>query len=166
MKTVWFCGEDEGLITNIAEYVGEELINRDQYVEIIVHSEVQDILGYGLKDTKEDKTIFADRLGFLGNLLHRNKIFALIISKDTSPEDRKLIKQTYENYIQINIGSSKDLLCDLDLSPKEDPKENAKKIIEYLILEKIIPDKAQGSGVYSKEEEEEIRRRLEELGYV
>ena len=36
--------------------------------------------------------------------------------------------------------------------------------MDYLINQKIVPEAAQ--QVYSKEEEEEIRRRLEELGYV
>ncbi len=164
MKTIWFCGNDEEILTGIAEIVGEELINRDQYVELIVKSEVEEILGRGLKNTEEDKSTFTDRLGFLGNLLHRNDIFALIVSKEAKVEDRKKVKEEYKNYIQINVGDFKDLLCDLDLSSKDDTKTNAKKIIEYLILEKLIPEKSH--NIYSKDEEEEIRRRLEELGYV
>ena len=164
MRTLWFCGEDENKLTSISEIVGEELINRGQFVELIVHSEVQEILGQGLKGTIEDKLIFTDRLGFLGHLLHRNNIFALIVSRDASVEGRKMVKQTYKNYIQINIGQSKDLICDLDLNSNENPKENARKIIEYLVLEKLISEKSHST--YSSEEEEEIRRRLEELGYV
>ena len=164
MKTIWFCGNEEEKLTTTAEFVGEELINRDKCVELIVESEVREILGRGLKDTPEDKATFADRLGFLGNLLHRNGIFALIISPNASTEDRKIVKQNYTNYLQINIGDFKDLLCDLDLSLKDTPKENAKKITEYLIFEKIIPEQCQ--TVYSEEEEEEIRERLEDLGYV
>ena len=164
MKTIWFCGEDEKMLTTIAEYVGEELVNRNQCVELIVHSEVGEILGRGLKDTPEDKTTFVDRLGFLGHLLHRNNIFTLVVSQNASVEDRKKVKEEYKNYLQINIGAFKDLLCDLDLSPKDKPKDNAKKIVEYLMLENILPD--QIKEVYSKDEEEEIRRRLEDLGYV
>ena len=164
MKTIWFCGNEEKKLTTIAEFVGEELINRDKNVELIVESEIREILGRGLKDIPEDKATFADRLGFLGNLLHRNDIFALVVSPNTSVEDRKVVKENYKNYLQINIGDFKDLLCDLDLSLKNAPKENAKKIIDYLIFEKIIPEQAQ--EVYSEEEEEEIRKRLEDLGYV
>ena len=65
--------------------------------------------------------------------------------------------------MQINLGE-KDELADILLETKDDPKSNAKKIIECLINQKIIPETSQ--QVYSKEEEEEIRRRLEELGYV
>ncbi len=164
MKTIWFCGNDENTLTSIAEFVGEGLINRDKNVELIVESEVREILGRGLKDTPEDRSTFTDRLGFLGNLLHRNNVFALIISKDATVDDRKKVKQDYGNYLQITIGAFKDLVCDLDLSTKDSEKENAKKIIDYLIFEKIIPEQAQ--EVYSEEEEEEIRRRLEDLGYV
>ena len=164
MKTIWFCGEDEQMLTTIAEYVGEELVNRSQCVELIVHSEINEILGRGLKDIPEDRATFVERLGFLGNLLHRNEIFTLIVSNKASVEDRRKVKEIYKNYIQINIGSFKDLLCDLDLSSKDNPKENAKNIVQYLIFEKIIPEQIQ--EVYSKEEEEEIRRRLEDLGYV
>jgi len=164
MKTIWFCGNDENTLTSIAELVGEELINRDKNVELIVESEIREILGRGLKDNPEDRSTFTDRLGFLGNLLHRNDIFVLIISPNASVEDRKTVKQNYANYIQINIGDFKDLLCDLDLSLKNTPQENAKEIIEYLTLEKLIPERCQ--TVYSEEEEEEIRKRLEDLGYV
>ena len=164
MKTIWFCGENEDALIRIAEGVGEGLINRDQNVELIVHSETQEMLGRGLKDTPEDKATFVDRLGFLGNLLHKNDIFALIVSNNATVEDRKKVKQNYGDYLQINIGAFKDMLCDLDLSTKDSEKENAKKIIEYLVFEKIIPEK--GTNVYSEDEEEEIRKRLEDLGYV
>ena len=93
MKTIWFCGSDEKTLTTIAEFVGEELINRNKSVELIVESEIREILGRGLKDTPEDKSTFTDRLGFLGNLLHRNNIFALIVSKDASLDDRELVKK-------------------------------------------------------------------------
>ena len=165
MKTIWFCtnAKNEDIVISIAEVIGEELIRRDQYVELVVQSEVNEILGRGLKDTPEDKATFIDRLGFLGNLLHRNEIFALVVTKDSNLNDRKLVKETYSNYIQVNMGE-KDLLTDILLDKMDDPKFNAKKIIEYLIGQKIIPEK--GQEVYSKEAEEEIRRRLEELGYV
>ena len=163
MKTIWFCGENENVLTSIAEIVGEELINRDQFVELIVQSEIQEILGRGLKDTEADRSTFTDRLGFLGNVLHRNKIFALIISKEATLNDRKAVKETYKNYIHINIGN-KDELTNVELNKKDDPKYNGKEIIEYLAKEKFIPE--QCTTVYSKDEEEEIRRRLEELGYV
>lgn len=165
MKTIWFCGEDEEKLVSIAEVVGEELINRDQYVELIVHNEIQEVLGRGLKDTNEDKSIFVDRLGFLGHLLHRNNIFALIVSKDAPLDDRKKVKEDYKNYMQVNIGT-KDTLCDIELNTKDDHRYSGKKIVEYLIKQKLVPEQGQGAGVYSKDEEEEIRRRLEELGYV
>lgn len=163
MKTIWFIGNDENKLTSIAEIVGEELIRKDQYVELIVQSEVSEILGRGLKDTKEDKTTFTDRLGFLGNLLHRNNIFALVITKDSDVNDRKSVKENYKNYIQVNL-SENDSLTDLLLDKTDDLKVGAKKVMEYLMSQKLIPEK--GQEVYSKEEEEEIRRRLEELGYV
>ena len=114
MKTIWFCSEDknEVALTSIAELVGEELIKREQNVELIVQSEVQEILGKGLKDTPEDKSTFTDRLGFLGQLLHRNNVFALIVSINTTQEDRKKIKEEYGNYIGIETHGNASLsLC-------------------------------------------------------
>lgn len=165
MKTIWFCGDNEEKLISIAEVVGEELINRDQFVELIVHNEVQEVFGRGLKDTNEDKSTFVDRLGFLGHLLHRNNIFALIVSKDASIDNRKKVKEDYKNYIQINIGN-KDSLTNIELNEEDNYNYSGKKVVEFLIKEKIIPAQCQGTNVYSKEEEEEIRRRLEELGYV
>lgn len=165
MKTVWFCGDNEEKLISIAEVVGEELINRDQFVELIVHNEIQEVLGRGLKDTNEDKSTFVDRLGFLSHLLHRNNIFALIVSKNSSLDDRKKVKENYKNYIQVNIGA-KDALCDIELNTKDDHRYSGKKIVEYLIKQKLVSEQGQGTSVYSKDEEEEIRRRLEELGYV
>ena len=162
MKTIWFCGDNEEKLISIAEIVGEGLIMRDKNVEIIVQSEIREILGRGLKDTKEDKATFTNRLGFLGNLLHRNNIFAIIVS-DAESNDRKNVKENYNNYLQINLGNS-DLLCDLTLDVNDDPKTNAKKIIDYLVKQNLIPENAQ--EVYSEDEEEEIRKRLEDLGYV
>ena len=171
MKTIWFCGNDEKTLTTIAEFVGEELINRDKFVELIVESEIREILGRGLKDTPEDRSTFTDRLGFLGDLLHRNNIFALIVSKDAPLGDRELVKKNYGDFIQVETCRGKSLLqtncnplTDILLDNQHDPKINAKKIIECLIKERIIPEQAQ--EVYSEEEEEEIRKRLEDLGYV
>lgn len=165
MRTIWFVGNDENKLTSICEIVGEELINRDQFVELIVHGEVKDMLGKGLTVTQADKSVFADRLGFLGNLLHRNNIFALVISNEATLEDRKEIKKIYGNYFQVNLDS-KDELTDIEIKSKEENKLNAKIIIDFLVKEKLIPEKSSGANIYSKDEEEEIRRRLEELGYV
>ena len=170
MKTIWFYGNDEKKLTSIAEMVGEELINRGEFVELIVHKEVREILGRGLKDSKEDKSTFTDRLGFIGNLLHRNDIFALIISSDASVEDRKLVKENYRNFIQVqtcrseSLQTNRDPLTDILLDNQPDPKTNAKKVIECLTKERLIPEDSQ--QVYSEDEEEEIRKRLEDLGYV
>ncbi len=164
MRTIWFYGgEKEEILTSVAEIVGEALINRNKNVEIIVHSEIQDILGLGLKDTPEDRSTFTDRLGFLGNLLHRNDVFVLMISKDALLEDRKQVKGNYENYIQATFGKN-DPLTDIAIDPDADIATGAKKIIEYLINRTLIPEQCQ--EVYSEEEEEEIRKRLEDLGYV
>ena len=169
MKTIWFIGNDEKTLTTIAELVGEGLITRNQFAEIIEHSEIEEILGRGLKDLKEDKATFTDRLGFLGHLLHKNNIFALVVSNKASLEDRKAVKDSYKNYLQVEACygkpfKEKDPLSDLVLDIEDDPKTGAKTIIKYLTTQNLIPEHAQ--EVYSKEEEEEIRRRLEELGYV
>ena len=163
MKTLWFCGKNEKDLTTIAELVGEGLITRNKSAEIIVHSEVNEILGSGLKDSKEDKATFADRLGFLGNLLHRNDVFALIVAAETAMSDRKIVKDNYKHYVQVNLDS-KDELTDIELKSNNDHTENAKTVIRNLISQNLISEHAE--EVYSKEEEEEIRRRLEELGYV
>ncbi|MBI2995842.1 MAG: hypothetical protein HYY52_03960 [Candidatus Melainabacteria bacterium] len=164
MKTIWFCGNDENKLISLAEMLGEELILRDQFVEVIVQSEVKEILGKGLKDTNEDKSVFIDRLGFLGNLLHRNNIYALIVSSEATLNDRKPVKENYKNYVGVCHGKPNDPLTDVALDEKDDIKQNAKKIIDYLVKLNLIPGK--NTSAYSKEEEEEIRRRLENLGYV
>ncbi len=164
MRTIWFYGgEKEEVLTSVAEIVGEALINRNKNVEIIVHSEIQDILGLGLKNTPEDRATFTDRLGFLGNLLHRNDVFVLMISKDAFLDDRKQVKENYGSYIQATFGKN-DPLTDIAIDPEADIATGAKKIVEYLIKKTLIPEQCQ--EVYSEEEEEEIRKRLEDLGYV
>lgn len=152
MKTIWLTGNDEEKLISIGEIVGEDLIKRDQNIELIVQSEVREILGRGLKDTPEDKSTFADRLGFVGNLLTRNGAFAIIVSKDSSPSDRKKVEETYGNFIDINVANT------------ETEKDCAKRIIDTLINQKLISEQCQ--EIYSEEEEEEIRKRLEDLGYV
>lgn len=163
MRTIWFYSKDknENMLTSIAEIVGEELIKRDQNVELVVESEVKEILGKGLKDTEEDKSTFTDRLGFLGDLLHRNNIFALIVSCSATLEDRKKVKEDYGNFIQA-CPQKDDPLTNIVL----DSKDSAKKVIDYLIDQKLISQEADGCNVYSEEEEQEIRKRLEDLGYV
>ncbi len=152
MKTIWLTGNDEEKLISVGEIVGEDLIKRDQNIELIVQSEVKEILGRGLKDTPEDKSTFADRLGFVGNLLHRNKAFAIIVSKDDSPSDRKKVEEIYGNFIDINVKDN------------ETEKDCAKKIIYLLVSQGLISEQCQ--EIYSEEEEEEIRKRLEDLGYV
>jgi adenylylsulfate kinase-like enzyme len=150
MRSIWLTGSDEDKLISTGEFIGEELINRNQSIELIVQSEVREILGRGLKDSPEDKATFTDRLGFLGNMLNRNNIFTIIISMESSDADKNKVKESYGNYLEFKVS--------------KDPKEAAKEVITKLISEKLIPEQCQ--EVYSEEEEEEIRKRLEDLGYV
>ena len=95
--------------------------------------------------------------------MHRNNIFALIVFPNSPLNDRKLVKQTYGNYLQAGLGI-KDELNNIDLSTRDNQKNNAKKVVDYLIKERLISEQCQ--EVYSEDEEEEIRKRLEDLGYV
>ena len=155
MKTIWFSGKDEEKLVNIAEEVGAELITRNCFVELIVHSEVREILGRGLNNDEDGNSEFAIRLGFLGNLLHRNSVFALIVSPYLNESTSSKIKEEYGNFIHVSFDKS-----------DKDPVECAEEIIKDLDSKKLIPFEESGTAVYSKDEEEEIRRRLEELGYV
>ncbi len=151
MKTIWLVGNDEEKLISIGECIGEALINKNQNIELIVQSEVKELLGRGLGDTPEDRATFTDRLGFLSNLLHRNNIFAVIVSMESSEADRNKVKEVYGNYIEVQVKN-------------EDPKDVVTSVINMLVKENIIPEQCE--VVYSEEEEEEIRKRLEDLGYV
>ena len=195
--TLWFTGLSGSGKSTLAELVEETLLERGMDVEVLDGDEIRKNLSKGLGYSKEDRDLNILRIGYVCNLLTRNKVVAIAAAiapyADARHENRKIIGR----YVEIFVDCPIDILKERDpkglykkavsgeipnftgisdpYEPPEDaeirvdtssevPEESCGRIIQTLEILGYI-DKLEGAE-YSVEEEEKIKKRLKDLGYI
>ncbi len=192
--TVWFTGLPCSGKSTLAQMLKDELVKRGFKVEVLDGDVVRQHISRGLGYSKEDRDENIRRIYHVAYLLQRNGI--VVITAAISPyreirqEARELLKDFVEVYVKCPVevcmkrdvkgmykkalkGEIKnftgiddpyeeplnpEVVCETD---KETPEESLQKILRKLEeLGYIEPQ------VYSEEEEEIIKKRLEDLGYI
>lgn len=192
--TVWFTGLPCSGKSTLAQMLRDELVKRGLKVEVLDGDVVRQHISRGLGFSKEDRDENIRRIYHVAYLLQRNGI--VVITAAISPyreirqEARELLKDFVEVYVKCPVevcmkrdvkgmykkalaGEIKnftgvddpyeeplnpEVVCETD---KETPKESVNKIIKKIEeLGYIEPQ------VYTEEEEEIIKKRLEDLGYI
>lgn len=194
--TVWFTGLPSSGKTTLAYGLEKILKEKGFKVEVLDGDVVRKYFSKGLGFTREDRNENIRRIAFVAHLLTRNGVVTITSAispyRETRDEARKLIKRFVEVYVKCPVEECKrrDVKGLYEKAIKgeihnftgiSDPYEeplNPEVIVETdkLTVEgclKKIISKLEELGyiskeedVYSKEEEEIIKKRLTDLGYM
>src|SRR5437660_505866 len=194
--TLWFTGLSGAGKTTITEYLTNEFRKRGYKFEVLDGDVVRTHLSKGLGFSKEDRDENIRRIGFVANLLERNGVIAITAAISPYREIRDEVRGTHKNFVEVFVSCPLDTLVERDVkglykkalageiknftgvsdpyeepftaelvveTDREQPEESAARILAK--LEEMSLIEAAQSG-YTEADEEEVRRRLEALGYV
>jgi adenylyl-sulfate kinase len=194
--TLWFTGLSGAGKTTLARLIEAELNARELRVEVLDGDIIRTNLSKGLGFSKEDRDTNIRRIGFVCNLLTRNDVVAIAAAISPYREIRDEVRHQISSFVEVYCKCSMDVLVERDvkglykkalageiknftgvddpyeapLAPEvvvetdhESPEESAARIIAKLEEMSLVVAVSTG---YTAEDEEEVRRRLEALGYV
>ena len=194
--TLWFTGLSGAGKTTLARLVEEELKTRGHKVEVLDGDIIRTNLSKGLGFSKEDRDTNIRRIGFVCNLLTRNDVVAIAAAISPYAAVREEVRHSIGAFVEVYVKCPIDVLASRDVkglykkalagelknftgiddpyeepvAPEvivethlETPDQSAARIIAKLEEMSFIAATETG---YSEEDEEEVRRRLEALGYV
>jgi adenylyl-sulfate kinase len=193
--TVWFTGLSGAGKTTLARLIEAELKSRGHRVEVLDGDIIRTNLSKGLGFSKEDRDTNIRRIGFVCNLLARNDVVAIAAAISPYRDVRDEVRRDTGSFVEVFVRCPLDVLSERDVkglykkalageihnftgvddpyeepvSPevtvetdRETPDQSAARIINKLEELGLTP----ASTGYSDEDDEEVRRRLEALGYV
>jgi adenylyl-sulfate kinase len=194
--TLWFTGLSGAGKTTLARLVEAELGARGHRVEVLDGDVIRTNLSKGLGFSKEDRDTNIRRIGFVCHLLTRNDVVAIAAAISPYRAVRDEVRKQIGSFVEVYLKCPLDVLAERDVkglykkalageiknftgvddpyeepftseivveTDVESPEESLARIVaklEELSLIENAPD------TYSKDHEEEVRRRLEALGYV
>jgi adenylylsulfate kinase len=194
--TLWFTGLSGAGKTTLARLVETELNARGHRVEVLDGDIIRTNLSKGLGFSKDDRDTNIRRIGFVCNLLTRNDVVAIAAAISPYREIRDDVRRQIGSFVEVYVKCPLDVLAERDVkglykkalageiknftgvddpyeepftaelvveTDCEQPEESAARVIAK--LEEMSLVEAAQSG-YTEGDEEEIRRRLEALGYV
>jgi adenylyl-sulfate kinase len=194
--TLWFTGLSGAGKTTLARIVENELRGRGHKVEVLDGDVVRTNLSKGLGFSKEDRDTNIRRIGFVCNLLTRNEVIAIAAAISPYRNVRDEVRRDIGAFVEVFVKCPIDVLAERDvkglykkalageikhftgiddpyeepLSPeivvetdREAPEQSAARIIAKLEELQYVATTDAG---YSDEDDAEVRRRLEALGYV
>jgi hypothetical protein len=175
--TMWFMGAPDAVKTALARRVEGALLERGVPVEIVDGGELGANLRIGLGASADDEATYARRIGCLCRMLSRNSIVTIATGVAPRKSLRDEARASIERFVEVRIArpgaaeeagaSGSDGPGRPEIIVTEDPaaeEESAERVLSTLeALGYLAP--AAGRG-YSVTEEEEIKSRLRELGYI
>ena len=184
--TIWISGLPGTGKTTIAEILEEELLERGVAVESLASEEIQEVMFPDLGESIEDQNILIERQGMIANLMARNNILVICASvlPFRLPEaDRPEVGDFIEVFCRcsleelLNRNEDKDKISELHSSyrepqqsevlldvDKKDENQCVSDIVKTLEIMDLIP-KTEGDD-YSETDEEAVKKRLKDLGYI
>ena len=191
--TLWFTGLPSSGKSTIAHEVFQRLLQRGLPVELLDGAEVRESLSRGLSFSREDREEHIRRMGYVAKLLSRNGVIAICAAvspyRATRDEVRRNTTRFVEVYVECPVAVAEQRDTDgwyararrgeveeftgvnapyeAPVAPEvhihsdqESVYEAAARVMSRLEELHIIPRADEGRT------QDEIRRRLAELGYI
>jgi adenylylsulfate kinase len=196
--TLWFTGLPCSGKSTLAKSVEETLLERGLPVEVFDGDEIRTNLTKGLGYSKEDRDTNIRRVGYVCNLLTRNKVVAIAAVISPYQQIRDEVRRNIGRFVEVFVDAPLDELIKRDVKgmykkalageiknftgiddpyePPEKPEvhvhtdretveESTAKIIKTLEILGHIPA-LEGASDYTAEEDDVIKTRLQDLGYI
>jgi adenylylsulfate kinase len=173
--TVWLTGSSGAKMSAVTAELAGQLRALGRSVEVLEETEVRHCLhtGLGISRADNDRTIRS--ICYIASLLTRNGIMTVVASGSPYPAVRDENSASISDCVQIHLAGERNDLSEAPLQPAvvcntelEQVAESASKIISVLEdADYLTPVSFRDeSVVYSNAEEEIVRQRLEDLGYL
>jgi adenylylsulfate kinase len=170
--TIWFTGLSGAGKTTIAEIVEKELRERFGKVEVLDGDIVRTNLSKGLGFSREDRNINVLRIGFVADLLTRNRVGVIVSAISPFKEARDQVRRSIgEDFIEVYVDAPIEVCAERDVKGLY-KKAFAGEIPQFTgVSDPYEPPAAPELHIKTNEEEphESARRvvaKLEELGYL
>jgi adenylylsulfate kinase len=173
---VWLTGPASEDREKIAREVTGTLSERGISSELFDQGTVTGSLSGGLAEDKEGKITEMKRVAFLCETLGRNGVISVVSSESPFKDTRAEIRKQMKEFVEVLVESPESKTeGGFEFEPPEKPEvvvnpadtsveDCSKKIVHVLEMIGCIP--AVGEPGYSGEEEEKIKSRLKDLGYI
>lgn len=112
--TLWFTGLSGSGKSTLAQLVEETLLERGMDVEVLDGDEIRTNLSKGLGFSKEDRDLNILRIGYVCNLLTRNKVIAIAAAIAPYAEIRRVNRKKIGRYIEVFVDCPIDILKERD----------------------------------------------------
>lgn len=112
---LWLTGLSGSGKTTIAKGIERELKERNRRVELLDSDVVRTNLSKGLGFSKEDREINIRRLGFVANLLRRNRVVAIVAAISPYRDARDEVRQLTENFIEVYVNAPLEVCEERDV---------------------------------------------------
>lgn len=169
--TIWFTGsKDFDFMLRLAQKLKDKLSKiLEQSVDILDEREIKEKLCSNQPDVGDLNTTVLLRLGWLCKKLVSHDVIVIVLSFSPKREVRDNLRGEIGNFIELFIDEG-----DLEYEPPYYPEVTLTKKaneLEKMVDEIVSTLKNHGyiieaKEVYSQEEAEKIRDRLEKLGYL
>jgi adenylylsulfate kinase-like enzyme len=173
---VWLTGPASEDREKIGSEVHGTLSERGISAELFDQGTVSENLSGGLSSDKDGKTIEMRRVAFLCETLGRNGVISVVSTESPFKDIRQEIRKQMKEFVEVLVESPESKTeSGFEFEAPEKPEvvvdpastsveDCAKKIVHVLEMIGCIP--AFGEPGYSGEEEEKIKSRLKDLGYI
>jgi len=120
---LWFTGLSGAGKSTIAVGIATRLKAAGAKVEVLDGDEVRTHLSRGLGFSREDRDTNVRRLGFVGELLARNGVIAIVAAISPYRDTRDEVKQRVGNFVEVFVE------CPIEVLVERDPKGLYKRAI-------------------------------------
>lgn len=194
--TVWLTGMPSAGKSTIANALAKELLRRGRLVEVLDGDVVRLHLSQGLGYSREHRDINIKRIGFVAKLLTRNGVATVVAAVSPYRATRDEVREDVGEFVEVFVDAPAEVCQERDVKglyaktksgqmqgmtgvddPYEPPanpevvvktaeeslEQSVAKIVQTLEMLQYLEPRPES---YNAEEDAEIQKRLEDLGYL